>query len=80
MSPAFMKAVRKELIARREQLGWSTARLADEMGASWSQIRDLEEGHTHAPSIETIIRWGEALHMETRLVFRPRAWNRPVGS
>lgn len=55
------------LVAKRERLGWTQGDVARILGTSKQHVQQLES-MTYSPSLQSLIRWGDALGITVRLI------------
>ena len=68
LAPRF--AVVRQLIALREQRGWSQRELADRAGMKQPQLARLETGQVE-PKLDTLQRLAKAMGCEVHVSFQP---------
>jgi ribosome-binding protein aMBF1 (putative translation factor) len=68
LAPRF--ALVRQLIALREQRGWSQRELADRAGMKQPQLARLETGQVE-PKLDTLQRLAEAMGCRVRVSFEP---------
>jgi len=68
LAPRF--SVVRQLIALREQHGWTQRELADRAGMKQSQLARLETGQVE-PKLDTLQRLAEAMGCRVRVSFEP---------
>ncbi len=56
---------------RREELGWSQARLAEAAGTGQALISRIESGRVN-PTVDMLTRLADAMHAELTLTLSPR--------
>jgi len=56
---------------RREELGWSQARLAEAAGTGQALISRIESGRVN-PTVDMLARLADAMHAELALSLSPR--------
>ncbi len=76
LAPRF--AVVRQLIALREQRGWSQRELADRAGMKQPQLARLETGQVE-PKLDTLQRLAQAMGCEVHVSFQP-ASQRPAAA
>lgn len=55
------------LVVKRERLGWTQGDVARILGTSKQHVQQLES-MAYSPSLQSLIRWGDALGITVRLI------------
>lgn len=70
-------AICQMLTARRRELGWSQADVADRMGTTQSAVSDFETGRVE-PRLDSLQRWAHALGADLAVTLRIEAAGSPA--